>query len=73
MSDFSDPPPLTEDAGKAWVLDAIERLDDASFVFVVAMLGELTKALLLQEMRPETIELEAAIDVYLGARGGRPY
>ena len=20
MSDFSDPPPLTEDAGKAWVL-----------------------------------------------------
>jgi len=64
-----DPPPLTDEAGKAWVLDALERLDDGSFVFVLASLGALTKALLLKEPREETIELTEAIDTYLAARG----
>lgn len=69
MADTPPDLPLTEETGKAWVLDALEALDDQSFVFVMSSVGALTRALLLQEPRPETIELSAAIDVYLGTRG----
>ncbi len=51
------------------MLDTLDRLDETSFVFVVSSIGALTRALILEEPRPETIELVAAIDVYLAARG----
>jgi hypothetical protein len=68
VAERPDDPPLTEEAGKAWVLDALEALDEASFVFVMASIGALTRALLLQEPRPETYELAEAIAVYLSVK-----
>jgi hypothetical protein len=69
VPDGLDDAELNEEAGKAWVLDALEALDDQSFVFVMSSVGALTRALLITEPRPETTELAAAIDVYLGTRG----
>jgi len=68
MSETPDPP-LDEEVARAWVLDALEALDDQSFVFVLSTVAVLTRALLIEEPRPETIELSGAIDVYLRTRG----
>jgi len=62
-------PPLDEEDARAWVLEALDALDDQSFMFVLSTVAVLTRALVIEEPRPETIELLGAIDVYLGARG----
>lgn len=51
------------------MLDAIERLDESSFVWVLAILATTTKALVITEPRPETLELGEAIEAYLATRG----
>jgi len=69
VAEPSDEALSSQESGKEWVLDAIDRLDDRSFVFVMASVAALTRALLLTEPRPETTELAEAIDVYLKTRG----
>ncbi len=47
---------LDEEGARAWVLEALDALDDQSFVFVLSTLAVLVKALLIEEPRPETSE-----------------